>query len=106
MNDEPTKPTIPDRPPLRELRERGPEADMRQAAATVHQSRALELRTQARRDAAIVVSRARERAGIQRTVWTGHDVDVLHAITELLLQVQGQDRRAQTADEAFKTEGA
>jgi hypothetical protein len=81
--------TLPDRPPLRTIG--SPEADMRQAANSLGQARAVELRTAARRDAAIVVSRARQRAGIERSNWSGHDVDVLHAITELLMQVQAQN---------------
>ena len=76
---------------LREVPPRGPEMDMRQVASSLSQARAVEFRTAARRDAAIVVSRARQRAGIERANWSGHDVDVLHAITELLLQVQAQN---------------
>ena len=76
---------------LREVPPRGPEMDMRQVASSLGQARAVEFRTAARRDAAIVVSRARQRAGIERANWSGHDVDVLHAITELLLQVQAQN---------------
>lgn len=84
--------TLPDRPPLREMN-RGStgqvEADMKGAASSIDGARSLNMRTQARRDALIVMSRARERGGRPATHWSGLDADTLHAITDLLLQAQG-----------------
>jgi hypothetical protein len=101
--------TIPDRAPLREVRgQPTAEAEMKQAAMALGQARIIDLRSQARRDAVIAVSRARERAGFPRTGWTRLEADTLHAITDLLLQVQGQEIARQirgdqpVADEPFK----
>lgn len=85
--------TIPERPPIREVTTRGAstaEIEMKQAAREVGQARLVELRSAARRDAAIVVSRARQRAGVERANWSAHDADVMHVITDLLIQVQTQ----------------
>jgi hypothetical protein len=108
MSDEqrPERPfaTIPDRPPLREIARRetplsDTESDMRRIAIETHQ-RSISIRSEARRDAMIVVSRARERRGpTNAQVWSALEADTIHAITDLLLQIQGQDPG--TLDPAF-----
>jgi hypothetical protein len=69
--------TMPDRPPLRQV-------------ANPEPPRSIEARTQARRDAVIAVARARARAQLPPTIWTGAEIDTLHAITDLLLQIQSE----------------
>lgn len=82
--------TIPARPPVREVRQEPTmEEDIRAKTVEAHQ-RSIMLRTEARRDALTVVTRARERAGSLPTLWNGLEADTIHAITDLLLQVQGQ----------------
>ena len=50
--------------------------DFREAASEAH-TRALQLRTEARRDAAIVVARARERGGLAPAAWSALDADTI-----------------------------
>lgn len=66
------------------------EREMAAQTATVAHTRALALRTAARQDATIVVSRARERSGAAATAWSAFDADAVHLITDLLLKLQGQ----------------
>lgn len=77
--------TIPDRPPLRSVRG-GPSMETEMEAMARQQA---EKRTAARMDAANAVARARDRTS-QASMWSAIDVDVLHAITELLQRVQDQ----------------
>jgi hypothetical protein len=92
---------------LREVPQRptAPEVEMKQAALALGQARLIDLRTQARRDAVIAVERARERAGSPRAAWTRLEADTVHAITDLLLQLQGQDLAKAPTDEPYR-EGA
>lgn len=76
--------TIPNRPPLRSIGQASVEAEVE--AMTRQQA---EKRTAARMDAANAVARARDRTS-QASMWSAIDVDVLHAITELLQRVQDQ----------------
>ena len=56
--------------------------------AAILRDPAIDLRSQARQDAIIAVSRARERGGALRSDWSAVDADTVHAITDLLLLVQ------------------
>ncbi len=87
--------TMPDRPPLRQV------ANDPNAAAT---RVAIAARTQARRDAVIAVTRARERGGINAASWSGAEIDILHAITDLLLEIQAPALRPAigTEDQPYK----
>jgi hypothetical protein len=87
--------TMPDRPPLRQV------ANDPNAAAT---RVAIAARTQARRDAVIAVTRARERGGINAATWSGAEIDILHAITDLLLEIQAPALRPTigTEDQPYK----
>lgn len=91
--------TLPDRPPLRQVGN-DPNAAKDQAATRV----AIAARTQARRDAVIAVTRARERGGINAATWSGAEIDILHAITDLLLEIQAPALRPTigTEDQPYK----
>lgn len=93
--------TLPDRPPLRQVAHNPSDLDMKGVAMGV-QARSVDARTQARRDAVIAVSRARERAGLPSAIWSGSDIDILHAITDLLLQIQNQDRPRVAQEEPYR----
>lgn len=69
------------------------EDDMQQEIEKEH-ARAIELRTEARRDAIVMVARARQRIGADPTTYTALDADTVHVITDLLVQVQGQQMSA------------
>jgi hypothetical protein len=73
------------------------EANMKREIERDPPAKSVALRTQARRDAMIAVSRARERAGIPTTNWTAIDADTVHAITDLLLNVQAQGAPTENA---------
>lgn len=83
---------IPPRPTYRaDVNQSSAEHGVQDIANQIQQKRLIEWRTAARQDAAIIVERARERVGVSRTAWTPLDADTLHAITDLLLQVQAQE---------------
>jgi hypothetical protein len=69
--------TLPDRPPIREVH---------RSAGFV--PTAIENRSAARSDALSAVAKARMRRGALHADWSGQEADIVHAITELLLQVQ------------------
>ena len=80
-------PPRPGRPPVEDYTSQ----DARKMADQVHQKRLIQWKTEARQDALIIVERARERVGLARTAWTPLEADTLHAITDLLLQIQEQE---------------
>lgn len=65
--------------------------DTKLVANTLQQKRLIEFRTAARMDAMVMLDRARARVGIDRANWSHLEADTLHALTDLLLQVQGQE---------------
>jgi hypothetical protein len=91
--DDPAPPrpfsTIPDRPPLREVRV-DPETDgaMKQAALEAGARNRVNIRADARADALTAVAKARARMGVVHSNWTPAEADVVHAITDLLLHIQ------------------
>jgi hypothetical protein len=86
----PPRPPISTRPPL-DGHLSSAEYDAKGVANKIQQERLIEWRTAARQDALVCLERARERVGIGRTNWSRLDADTLHAMTDLLLQVQAQE---------------
>jgi hypothetical protein len=87
----PPRPMIPQGPSYRTADQSSAEHGAQDIANQIQQKRMLEWRTAARRDAAQVLERARERAGFAQSNWSDLDADTLHAITDLLLKVQTQE---------------
>lgn len=81
--------TLPDRPPLREVRKDLQPATIETEIADAA-ARAQHNMTLARCDAIIAVEKARERAGRPLHEWTILESEAIHAIIDLLRQIQAQ----------------
>jgi hypothetical protein len=67
----------------------GAMAEEIRASANATHSKAMELRTAARRDAIVAVARARERRGAPPAAWTAFDADAVFLFADLLTRLHG-----------------